>query len=140
MEAEWSFRRVARQLGRSDYVVKKTNYFISHHPSTGSTFTKSPCVFSNHSYIWDRVLPLTPIYRRLRLEWCRARGNWTAVEWNHVTFSDESRFNLSGDDNRVCVWRPRGEGLNPVFALQRHTTPTAGVMIWVSLPTIHGHS
>ncbi|GFY01220.1 transposable element Tcb2 transposase [Trichonephila clavipes] len=33
------------------------------------------------------VLPLTPTHRRLRLEWCRARGNWTAVEWNQVVFS-----------------------------------------------------
>ncbi|GFV09795.1 hypothetical protein TNCV_2598501 [Trichonephila clavipes] len=43
--------------------------------------------------------------------------------------SDESRFNLSSDDNRVRVWRPRGERLNPAFALQRHTAPTAGVMV-----------
>ncbi|GFW39275.1 transposable element Tcb1 transposase [Trichonephila clavipes] len=62
-------------------------------------------------------------------EWCHARGNRTAVEWNHFVFSDESRFNLSSDDNRVRVWRPRGEHLNPAFALQRHTVPTAVVMI-----------
>ncbi|GFS98240.1 transposable element Tcb1 transposase [Trichonephila clavipes] len=43
---------------------------------------------------------------------------------------DESRFNLSSDDNRVRVWRPRGERLNPAFALQQHTTPTACVMVW----------
>ncbi|GFS73838.1 transposable element Tcb2 transposase [Trichonephila clavipes] len=42
----------------------------------------------------------------------------------------ESRFNLSSDDNRVRVWRPRGERLNPAFALQRHTSPTVGVMVW----------
>ncbi|GFW85283.1 hypothetical protein TNCV_3250201 [Trichonephila clavipes] len=30
-----------------------------------------------------------------------------------------SRLNLSSDDNRVCVFRPRGERLNPPFALQR---------------------
>ncbi|GFX46443.1 transposable element Tcb2 transposase [Trichonephila clavipes] len=65
-----------------------------------------------------RVLPLTPTHRRLRLEWCHARGNWTAVEWNQVVFSDESRFNLSSDDNRVRVWRPRGELFNPALALQ----------------------
>ncbi|GFW96218.1 transposable element Tcb1 transposase [Trichonephila clavipes] len=53
-----------------------------------------------------RVLPLTPTHRRHSLEWCRARGNWTAAEWNQVVFSDESRFNLSSDDNRVRVWRP----------------------------------
>ncbi|GFX38794.1 transposable element Tcb2 transposase [Trichonephila clavipes] len=42
--------------------------------------------------------------------------------------SDESRFNLSSDDNRVRVWRPPGERLNPAFALKRHTTSTTGVM------------
>ncbi|GFX37305.1 transposable element Tcb2 transposase [Trichonephila clavipes] len=46
-----------------------------------------------------------------------------------TTTSDESRFNLSSDDNRVREWRPRGERLNPAFALQQHTTPTAGVMV-----------
>ncbi|GFT29077.1 transposable element Tcb2 transposase [Trichonephila clavipes] len=63
-----------------------------------------------------RVLPLTPTHRRLRLEWCRARGNWTAAEWNQVVFSDKSRFNLSSDDNRVRARKPRGERLNPAFA------------------------
>ncbi|GFY22317.1 transposable element Tcb2 transposase [Trichonephila clavipes] len=77
-----------------------------------------------------RVLPLTPTHRRLRLEWCRAQGNKTAAEWNQVVFSDESRFNISSDDNRFHVWRPRGECLNPAFALQRHNPPTAGVMVW----------
>ncbi|GFY25347.1 transposable element Tcb2 transposase [Trichonephila clavipes] len=76
-----------------------------------------------------RVLPLTPTHRRLRLDWCHARGNWTADEWNQVAFSDESRFNLRSDDNRVRVWRPHGEHLNYAFALQRHTAPTVGVMV-----------
>ncbi|GFT73908.1 transposable element Tcb2 transposase [Trichonephila clavipes] len=52
------------------------------------------------------------------------------MEWNQVVFSDEFRFNLNSDNNRVRVWTPRGERLNPAFALQRHTTPTAGVMVW----------
>ncbi|GFV12070.1 transposable element Tcb1 transposase [Trichonephila clavipes] len=77
-----------------------------------------------------RLLPLTPTHRRLRLEWCRARGNWTAAEWNQVIFRDESRFNLSSDDNRVRVWRPLDERLKPAFPLQRHNAPTAGVMVW----------
>ncbi|GFX17585.1 transposable element Tcb2 transposase [Trichonephila clavipes] len=54
---------------------------------------------------------------------------------NHtkVVFSDESRYNLSSDDNRVRVWRPRGERLNPAFALQQHTAPTVSVMVWVAI-------
>ncbi|GFX69088.1 transposable element Tcb2 transposase [Trichonephila clavipes] len=54
-----------------------------------------------------------------------ARGNSTAEDWNQVVFSDETRYNLSSYDNRVRAWRPRGERLNPAFALQRHTASTA---------------
>ncbi|GFU03290.1 transposable element Tcb2 transposase [Trichonephila clavipes] len=58
---------------------------------------------------------------------------WMGLDCNGmepVVFSDESRFNLSSDDNRVHLWRPRGERLNSAFALQRYTAPTAGVMVW----------
>ncbi|GFW13901.1 transposable element Tcb1 transposase [Trichonephila clavipes] len=41
----------------------------------------------------------------------------------------ESRFNLSSDENRVRVWKPRGERLNSALDIKRHTTPTAGVMV-----------
>ncbi|GFU90623.1 transposable element Tcb2 transposase [Trichonephila clavipes] len=40
------------------------------------------------------------------------------------------RLRLGSDDNRVRVWRPRGEPLNHAFALRPHTAPTAGVMVW----------
>ncbi|GFX08670.1 transposable element Tcb2 transposase [Trichonephila clavipes] len=76
------------------------------------------------------VLPFTPTHRHLSLEWCHARENWTAAEWSQVLFSEESRFNLSSDDHRVRVWRLRGDRLSPTFASQRHTTPTADVMVW----------
>ncbi|GFU68332.1 transposable element Tcb2 transposase [Trichonephila clavipes] len=62
------------------------------------------------------------------MKWCHARGNWSAAEYSEVIFSDESRFHFSNDDKSVLVERARGERLNPVFALQRPTAPTAGVM------------
>ncbi|GFU02644.1 transposable element Tcb2 transposase [Trichonephila clavipes] len=68
------------------------------------------------------------IGHHLGVEWCRARGISTAAEWNQVVFSDQSRLNLRSDGNRIRLWRPRGESLDPAFALQRHTTPTAGVI------------
>ncbi|GFV98651.1 transposable element Tcb2 transposase [Trichonephila clavipes] len=120
---------------------RTANCFISRHPGTGSTFTRGLCVFSNHTKvawlkdIWDRgahyvCCPLTPTHRRFRMEWCGARGSWTVAEWNQVVFSDESRFNFSSDDKRVRVWKPSGERLDPAFALQRHTAPTTGVIVW----------
>ncbi|GFW19663.1 transposable element Tcb2 transposase [Trichonephila clavipes] len=155
VEAGWTARRVVRQLGRSDCVVRKCwnqgirEISFIRRPGSGSPRQTSRredrhirplCLLKPYEGawlkdIWDRGahyvgLSLTPAHRRLRLEWCRARGNWTAVEWNQVVFSDESRFNLSTDDNRVRVWRSRDERLNSAFALQRHTAPTAVVMVW----------
>ncbi|GFV59564.1 transposable element Tcb2 transposase [Trichonephila clavipes] len=65
-----------------------------------------------------RMLLMTPIHRRLLLEWYHTRRDCTAAEWNQVVFSDEYKFNLSSDDNRVRVWRPRDKRLNLAFALQ----------------------
>ncbi|GFV98802.1 uncharacterized protein TNCV_2913191 [Trichonephila clavipes] len=95
--------------------TRRVNCLIDHCPGTDSTFTTGFCVFTNHRKALAerhlvsrrplRVLPMTLTHQSLRLE-----GGC--------------------DDNRVRVWRPRGERLNPAFALQRHTTPTAGVMVW----------
>ncbi|GFX85604.1 transposable element Tcb2 transposase [Trichonephila clavipes] len=128
MEAGWSARRVARQLGRSDCVAQVAPSLWA--PVSSRTIRRR--LAEEHLVSWCplHVLPLTPTHRRLRLEWCHARGNWTAVEWNQVVFSGKSRFNLSSDDNHVCAWRPRSERLNPAFALQRHIAPTVGVMVW----------
>ncbi|GFY36887.1 transposable element Tcb2 transposase [Trichonephila clavipes] len=137
MEAGWSARRVARQLGHSDSVPTTPSAAIQAlvAPSLGAPVSSQNirrCLAEGHlgSRRPLRVLPLTPTHRRHRLEWCHGRGHWTGAEWNQVVFSDESRFNLSSDDNRTRVWRPRSERLNPAFALQRHTAPTAGVMVW----------
>ncbi|GFU85244.1 transposable element Tcb2 transposase [Trichonephila clavipes] len=59
-----------------------------------------------------RALPLTPEHRQLRLQWCEARSMWNVTDWQKVVFSDESRFVLGTDDNRVRVWRRPGPFLN----------------------------
>ncbi|GFX87857.1 transposable element Tcb2 transposase [Trichonephila clavipes] len=77
-----------------------------------------------------RALPLTPEHRQLRLEWCQARSMWNVTDWQKVVFSDESRFVLGTDDNRVRVWRRPGERYNSLHTDLRHTSRTAGVMVW----------
>ncbi|GFW43222.1 transposable element Tcb2 transposase [Trichonephila clavipes] len=110
MEAGWSAKRVARHLGRSDCVVRRCwDQWIRE-----MSFTRGP----------GSGRPRQTTRREVH----RYERNWTAAEWNQVVFSDESRLNLIRDDNRVRVWRLRGGRLNPVFALQRHIAPTAGVM------------
>ncbi|GFU59370.1 transposable element Tcb2 transposase [Trichonephila clavipes] len=98
--------------------MREANNFIDYHPGTGSTFTWGPVSSRTirrrlaEGHLGPRrplrVLPFTHTHRTLRLE--------------------------CSDDNRIVVWRPRGERLNPAFALQRHPATTAGVMV---LPTIH---
>ncbi|GFW76982.1 transposable element Tcb2 transposase, partial [Trichonephila clavipes] len=77
-----------------------------------------------------RALPLTPEHRQLRLQWCQAISMWNVTDWQKVVFSDESRFVLGTDDNRVRVWRRPGEQYNSSHTVLRHTARTAGVMIW----------
>ncbi|GFW30935.1 transposable element Tc1 transposase [Trichonephila clavipes] len=55
-----------------------------------------------------RALPLTSEHRQLRLQWCQTRSMWNVTDWQKVVFSDESRFVLGTDDNRVRVWRRPG--------------------------------
>ncbi|GFX32865.1 HTH_Tnp_Tc3_2 domain-containing protein [Trichonephila clavipes] len=56
--------------------------------------------------------PLTPEYRQLRLQWCQARSMWNVTDWQKVVLSDDSRFVLGTDDNRVRVCRRPGERYN----------------------------
>ncbi|GFW76486.1 transposable element Tcb2 transposase [Trichonephila clavipes] len=58
---------------------------------------------------------------------------WNVTDWQKVVFSDESRFVLGTDDNRVRVWRCTGERYNSLHTVLRHTTCTAGVMVWVAI-------
>ncbi|GFX28860.1 transposable element Tcb1 transposase [Trichonephila clavipes] len=59
-----------------------------------------------------RALSLTPEHWHLHLQWCQARSMWNVTDWQKVVFSDESRFVLGTDDNRVRVWRCHGERYN----------------------------
>ncbi|GFU85422.1 transposable element Tcb2 transposase [Trichonephila clavipes] len=130
IEAGWSARRVARQLGRSDCVVRRClDQWIRE-----LSFTRRPGSERSDRQVVEKTTtscaardahPSTPPFGVVP----RSR-KLNAAEWNHVVFSDEPRFNFSSDDNCVRVWRPRGECLNPAFALQRHTAPTAGGMVW----------
>ncbi|GFY28594.1 transposable element Tc3 transposase [Trichonephila clavipes] len=55
---------------------------------------------------------------------------WNVTDWQKVVFSDESRFVLETDDNRVRAWRRPGEPYHSSHTVLRHTARTAGVMVW----------
>ncbi|GFT98410.1 transposable element Tcb2 transposase [Trichonephila clavipes] len=76
-----------------------------------------------------RVLPLKPSHRHI---WSGATQEETGLQWNGTGWSLATNPDSisSSDNNHVRVWRPRVERLNPAFALQQHTAPIAGVMVW----------
>ncbi|GFX98868.1 transposable element Tcb1 transposase [Trichonephila clavipes] len=55
---------------------------------------------------------------------------WNVTDWQKVVFSDESRFVLGTDDNRVRMGRRPGERYNSPHTVLRYTARTAGVMVW----------
>lgn len=50
---------------------------------------------------------LTRAHMAARLDWAMRRVTWRDA-WNHVLFTDESRFCRFGNDGRILVWRTRG--------------------------------
>ncbi|KAI4899758.1 hypothetical protein NFI96_004477 [Prochilodus magdalenae] len=75
-------------------------------------------------------LSLTPRHRHQTLQWCRTRLSWSDSEWQRVIFSDESRFSLGGDAQRIRVWRHRGQHQDASTHVQKAwcpstSTPTA---------------
>ena len=60
-----------------------------------------------------RRLVIEPIlkqcHRTVRLAWARARRRWRLHTWQHIHFSDESRFSLPLTDGRYRVYYRRGE-------------------------------
>ncbi|GFV55347.1 transposable element Tcb2 transposase [Trichonephila clavipes] len=116
MEAGWSAWQVASQLGRTDCVVMNFwDQWIRE-----MSFTRMP----------GSGCPRQTSRRKDRHIAINARVQPNASSATIQAHSDESRFSLSSDYNRVRVWRLRAERINLAFALHRHTTPTAGMMVW----------
>ncbi|GFU83276.1 transposable element Tcb2 transposase [Trichonephila clavipes] len=106
MEAGWSARRIALQLGCSDCVVRRCwEQWIREMSFTRKLGSGRP--------------PQTSCREDRRV----VRNALVQPTTSSPPSSDESRFTLSSDDNRVRVGRPRGEHLNSTFASQQHTVP-----------------
>ncbi|GFW37097.1 transposable element Tc1 transposase [Trichonephila clavipes] len=98
---QW-IREVTRSTIRADVGVAIVPQTIFRHLAEANLKSKRPF----------RALPLTPKHWQLRLQWCLARSMWNVTDWQKVVFSDESRFVLGTDDNRVRMWRRPGPFLN----------------------------
>ncbi|KAI4888091.1 hypothetical protein NFI96_021972 [Prochilodus magdalenae] len=62
------------------------------------------------------ITELGTIKLQLEVVWKLA---WSDPEWQRVIFSDESRFSLGGDAQRIRVWRHRGQHRDGRFVVTR---------------------
>lgn len=69
---------------------------------------------------------LTKIHKEKRLNFARKHVTWSQYQWDRIVFTDEKKWNLSGNDGYVSIWRegqkkPTIEGL---------TNRLGGFMVW----------
>lgn len=77
-----------------------------------------------------RGMVLTQRHRQQRRQWAvNERGR----PWNTVVFSDESRFNLSGADGRIRVYRRRNERCARNCVLEYNRFGGGGIMVWAAI-------
>ncbi|GFW91190.1 transposable element Tcb2 transposase [Trichonephila clavipes] len=112
MEARWSARRVARQLGHSDCVEISGSERCHLHEDQAQDTLDRPVV--------KKTATSGAAHEETGLQ---RKETWSSLATNPDLISAVMTI-------LVRVRRRRGEHLNPAFALQRHTVPTAGVMVW----------
>ena len=52
-----------------------------------------------------------------RLHYARTYLEKPLGYWNEVLWSDETKFNLFGSDEKVMIWRPTNEEIDPKFTV-----------------------
>ena len=74
--------------------------------------------------------PLTRAHRDVRLAWARRHLAWTRQQWSSVLFSDESRYTLTFNDGRICVWRRVGEHFIDATVAEHDRHGGGSLMVW----------
>lgn len=68
--------------------------------------------------------------RKARLEFAKAYGDWTFEDWQKVAFSDESKFNLFGNDGKNYVRRPISTRCHPKYCSPTVKHGGGNIMVW----------
>ncbi|GFU57461.1 transposable element Tcb2 transposase [Trichonephila clavipes] len=104
-------------------------------------FSDPPIPLGPHESMMDSLKDIW--YRSAHYVCCPSRRPIDASVWSGVAHEktglqrNGTRSSLATNPDSISAvrtivfaWRLRGERPNPAFALQQHTAPTAGVMVW----------
>ncbi|GFU89597.1 HTH_Tnp_Tc3_2 domain-containing protein [Trichonephila clavipes] len=83
--------------------------------------------------------PLNRRQRRARLSWAREHVSWTRQRWASVLFTDESKFTLDSDSERLLIWRKRSTRYHQSNTVERHSYRGGGKMVWAGI-SLGGHT
>ena len=76
---------------------------------------------------------LKQLHRTARLAWARARRRWMLHTWQHILFSDESRFSLRFSDGRYRVYRRRGKHFTDQCVYKSDRFGGRSIMVWAEI-------
>jgi len=76
---------------------------------------------------------LKQLHRTAKLVWALARRRWGLHTWQHILFSDESRFPLRFSDGRYRVYRRRGERFTDQYVYDSDRFGGGSFMVWAGI-------
>ena len=72
-------------------------------------------------------------HRSARLAWARTRRRWRLHTWQHILFSDESRFSLHFSDGRYRGYRRREERITGQCVYDSDRFGGGSVIVWTGI-------
>ena len=72
-------------------------------------------------------------HRTARLAWAHARRHWRLHTWQHIFFSDQSRFSLCFSDGRYRVYLRRWERFTDQCVYESDRFGGGSVMFWAGI-------
>lgn len=94
------------------------------------TMRHNLCEIGLYGYIRRRKPYLSASHKAKRLLWAEFTAKWPHSYWQHIIFSDESKFNLFGSDGRQYCRRRPGEELQDQYVHKRVKHGGGSLMVW----------